>query len=255
MTLLRRFATTDGRVTYCEGERLGPARSYLTMLSGCTEDNDYVALCDQDDVWMEGKLARAVEWLSPLQGPAMYCSAVEVVDEALRPLGVHRTCRRGPALENALVQNIATGCTIVVNRAALHLFRKIPRRPVMHDSWIYAVIAAAGIVLYDPATWVLYRQHDANAIGVSTSKTLQWAQRLARHVATGKERVHTRQASELLDLLGLDLAPAARSTLIRFVRAQDSVTGRVRYAMSGPAFRQRRIDSVVYRALCALGRI
>jgi glycosyltransferase involved in cell wall biosynthesis len=255
VALLRELAEADTRLTYSEGERLGAAQSYLTMLSETPEDVDYVALCDQDDVWMDGKLARAAEWLAGVQGPAMYCSAVEVVDQNLRPLGVHRTSRRGPALENALVQNIATGCTIVVNRSALHLFRTVPSRPVMHDSWIYAVIAATGVVRYDPETWVLYRQHQQNTIGLAASPSAQWVRRLGQHVRTGGERVHTHQAVELLALLDLDATPAARSTLTRFVEAQASVGGRVRYALTGPAFRQRRLDSIVYRVLCALGRI
>ncbi len=255
VALLRDLAEADRRLTFSEGERMGAAQSYLTMLSQTPEDVDFVALCDQDDVWMDGKLARAAEWLSEVEGPAMYCSAVEVVDEDLRPLGVHRTSRRGPALENALVQNIATGCTIVVNGSAPHLFRKVPNHPVMHDAWIYAVIAATGVVRYDPETWVFYRQHQENTIGLAASPAAQWVRRLGQHVRTGGERVHTHQAVELLQLLDLDATPQARSTLTRFVEAQASVVGRVRYALTGPAFRQRRIDSVVYRVLCALGRI
>jgi len=255
VALLQELASADTRITFNEGERMGAARSFLTMLSETPEDVDFVALCDQDDVWMDGKLARAADWLSGVQGPAMYCSAVEVVDEQLHPLGVHRTCRRGPALENALVQNIATGCTIVVNRSALHLFRKVPNRPVMHDSWIYTAITAAGVVRYDPETWVLYRQHEENTIGLAASPGRQWMRRLGQHARTGRERVHTHQAVELLELLDADITPAARSTLTRFVKAQASVAGRVRYAVSGPAFRQRRVDSIVYRVLCSLGRI
>jgi glycosyltransferase involved in cell wall biosynthesis len=255
LSLLSDLAGSDNRLTYAAGERLGPAQSYLKVLSETADDIDYVALCDQDDVWIDGKLARAASWLSALDGPAMYCSAVEVVDDELQVIGVHRTCRRGPALENALVQNIATGCTIVVNRAALHLFRRIPRWPVMHDWWIYAVIAATGTVRYDPSTWVLYRQHDSNSIGLAASLPEQWLRRLRQELATGNERVRTRQADELLEILGSEMTPEAFSTLTRFVKAQASVTGRVRYALTGPAFRQRRVDDVAYRALCALGRI
>ena len=245
----------DDRVTVQAGAHLGAAHSYLTMLSRSPADVDYVALCDQDDVWLEGKLARATGRLRPIDGPAMYCSAVEVVDQDLRPLGVHRTCRRRPALENALVQNIATGCTIVLNRAALPLFRAVPHRPVMHDAWIYAVCAAVGEVCYDPATWVLYRQHQANAIGLASSPTRQWARRLRQHVESGSDKVHTRQAVELLEILDQWLSPQARTTITRFVDAQSSPARRLRYALAGPAFRQRRIDSLVYRALYALGRV
>ena len=153
------------------------------------------------------------------------------------------------------MQNIATGCTIVLNVAALHFFRQVPLHPVMHDAWIYAVVSATGLVLYDPDTWVLYRQHGTNSIGLAASQTGQWARRLRQHVVSGRDRVHTRQATELLETLGPELTPAARSTISRFVQAQTSTAGRISYALTGPAFRQRRLDSIVYRGLFALGRI
>ena len=255
VALLRALGASDERIVWTEGESLGAAQSYLKMLSELPESGGFVALCDQDDIWMDGKLARAAEWIGKQKGPAMYCSAVQVVDRNRRPLGVHRTSRRGPALENALVQNIATGCTIVLNQPALRFFRTVPLRPVMHDSWIYAVVSAVGIVRYDPSTWVLYRQHEDNAIGLAASETQQWARRLRQHVSRGHDRVHTEQARELLELLGPELNPHALSTIKDFVEAQDSLGGRLRYSLLGPAFRQRRIDSVVYRVLYAMGRI
>ena len=102
---------------------------------------------------------------------------------------------------------------------------------------------------------MLYRQHDSNSIGLAASLPEQWLRRLRQELATGNERVRTRQADELLEILGSEMTPEAFSTLTRFVKAQASVTGRVRYALTGPAFRQRRVDDVAYRALCALGRI
>ncbi|HVA09639.1 MAG TPA: glycosyltransferase [Acidimicrobiales bacterium] len=255
LDLLRKISTDDSRVSYIGGSRLGAARSFLTMLSECSDDVGLVALCDQDDVWKDEKLARAALWLSAVQGPAMYCSAVDIVGQRLDKIGIHRTCVRGPSLENALVQNIATGCTIVLNQSALRLFRTIPEHPIMHDSWIYAVMSACGTVLYDPDTWVLYRQHETNTIGVATSRFRQWVGRIHRHAKMGRERVHTVQATELLELLGQEFTPSATATVTRFVRAQASASGRIVYALTGPAFRQRRLDSIVYRILCALGRI
>jgi glycosyltransferase involved in cell wall biosynthesis len=255
LRMLTQIATANRRVSFAAGERLGAAKSYLTMLSEASDGFDYIALCDQDDVWVDGKLARAAQWLAGQPAPAMYCSAVEVVDASLRHIGIHRTCRRGPALENALVQNIATGCTIVLNRYALPLFREVPSEPVMHDWWIYAVTAAAGIVLYDPSTWVRYRQHGANSIGLSPSRLEHWVRRFRRQMDGGAEGARTRQAAELLEMLGSEMTPAAQYALNRFVESQTSIVDRVRYSLTGPAYRQRRIDSLLSRFLYALGRL
>ncbi len=253
--LLELLEATDPRLTHELGEHLGPAHSFLTMLRDTPLETEYTALCDQDDVWKDGKLERATTWLDLYPGPAAYCSAVSVVDERLRPLGIHRTCRRGPALANALVQNVATGCTIVLNQHALPLFRKIPDHPVMHDAWIYAVVSAVGTVLYDPEPWVLYRQHESNSIGLAASPAAQWLRRVHQHVSQGSEQAHTRQAMELLDLLGPALTTDSRTVISNFVDSQRTLLKRFEYALVGPAFRQRRIDSVIYRLLYALGRI
>ncbi|MGH9920444.1 MAG: glycosyltransferase family 2 protein [Nitrososphaerales archaeon] len=253
--IVENYAASEQRLSFEWGDKLGAAQSYLKMLSDASDSDDFVALCDQDDIWLEGKLARALEWLEPIRGPAVYCSAVTVVDERLRPLGLHRTCRRGPALPNALVQNIATGCTIVLNAPAAAYFRQVPRHPVMHDAWIYAVVSAVGNVVYDPEPWVLYRQHDTNSIGLAASPSAQWHRRLRQHLNHGRERVHTRQAGELLAVLGTELSTESRTIITDFVRSQNSFVGRLRYALIGPAFRQRRVDTIVYRFLCAVGRI
>ena len=57
--ILERFAATAPfAVTLMRGDRrLGSTPSFELALGRCT--GDVVALCDQDDVWLPGKLARA----------------------------------------------------------------------------------------------------------------------------------------------------------------------------------------------------
>ena len=96
-----------------------------------------------------------------------------VVDATLRRLGetlIHPDRCGFPA---SLTQNIAAGCTIVLNRAAVRLVcaSTVPSRSV-HDWWCYLVVTAAGgRVLVDDRPVALYRQHDSNCIGVAQSKT------------------------------------------------------------------------------------
>jgi hypothetical protein len=71
----------------------------------------------------------------------------------------------------------------------------------------------------------------------------------------GAEGARTRQAAELLEMLGSEMTPAAQYALNRFVESQTSIVDRVRYSLTGPAYRQRRIDSLLSRFLYALGRL
>ena len=177
-------------------------------------------------------------------------------DRDLVRIKTHRRCVRGPSFENALVENIATGCTIVLNRAAIKLLSsKVPDDFLMHDAWCYLAIAGCGKVLYDARPQVLYRLHTSNAIGVGRNLRSEWARRARRHLAEGHERVLTRQAQELRRLYGSQLRPEAARSLDAFLQGQSSVQQRLRYAFRGTAHRQRRVDDLVYRALYVANRI
>lgn len=239
------------------GTNVGPARSFLLALRDADPTASCTALCDQDDVWAAHKLRRAVEVLSGLPSPAMYSARVELVDERLRTRGVHPLHRRGHSFANALVQNAATGCTIVLDRAAVLLVSKVePRAVVMHDAWLYLVLTGCGTSYYDPQVVVRYRQHDANVVGVAATPWLRWTGRLRRHLRSGRRRVHTEQDRELRRLHLDDLTDEARSLLDRHLAAADGRwLRRLRWAALGPPHRQDVASDLVYRGLFALGRV
>ncbi|OYX69348.1 MAG: hypothetical protein B7Y79_00020, partial [Rhodospirillales bacterium 35-44-4] len=165
----------DRTTELVEGEaHLGPARSFLCLLAEAPEDAKAFAFCDQDDVWLPDKLARAWSWVSaqPSGYPALYFARQQLVDAALRPIGLSPEVRRPPSFNNALVQNIATGCTIMMNGAARRLILSAPLPPdgSMHDWWTYLLVSGAGgIICADQEPTILYRQHNKNTIGSTRS--------------------------------------------------------------------------------------
>lgn len=170
-----------GRVSLLQGPREGAAANFLSLLRHAP-DVEHAAFSDQDDLWLEGKLARAVALLGrvPAQVPALYASRVKVCDAGLRPLGLSPRLRRPAGFRNALVQNVLHGHSIVANRPALTLLRQAAgRNPqvVMHDWWVYQLVSGAGgYILFDDEAHVLYRQHGDNEIGAGRG----WWGRLLR---------------------------------------------------------------------------
>jgi glycosyltransferase involved in cell wall biosynthesis len=246
----------DDRLRVVEGDNLGLPDAFFRLLDESGDDADYWALADQDDVWVPEKLARAVADLSRLDGPALYCARVLVTDEHLRPLHPHALPRRGPSFANALVQNIALGCTTVVNRPARDLLRqRWPRECVMHDAWMYLVVAGAGTVVYDQRVARHDPPHRDNSDGDGRNAVGRLTGRLRRQLSPGGPGKHGRQNRELLRLLADDLRPDARAQLLDFVAAQDRVTSRVRYAVTGAAERQTRGSDLVLKALQVAGRV
>jgi len=175
--IMQRFMTGPGagrcRAVFDPLGRLGPTNSFMALLRvAVAAGAGTVAFADQDDVWLRQKLALAVTALGHDPCPALYCSRQILVDEALRRIGVSATLRRSMGFPAALTQNVATGCTVVLNRAAARLVAgSHPPSATLHDWWSYLVVSAIGGRLVADATpTVLYRQHRGNAVGAPASK-------------------------------------------------------------------------------------
>jgi len=177
--IAERFAAADPRILLVPSEkRLGPTQSFGGVLEpAVARDAGHVFLCDQDDVWLPDKMQcqldqmYAAEQALGVETPLLVHSDLTVVDENLavhQPSFLHsqrlRHLTRRP-LETLAVQNFATGCTMLANRALLDAALPIPATAVLHDWWLALIAAGTGRILFDPVPLVLYRQHDANAVG------------------------------------------------------------------------------------------
>jgi len=145
---------------------------HLIQNAPTAEASDLYAFCDQDDVWLDNKLERAVEWHAQQQSHAvrLYCSRTQFVDEQLKPIGLSPGIQRPPSFGNALVQNIASGNTMVMSHDVLLAQKKVkPEHSVWHDWTTYIVTTAlAGRIWFDDEPCLLYRQHPQNVIGSNT---------------------------------------------------------------------------------------
>ena len=140
-----------------------------TFAKGLQHSNaDYVMLCDQDDIWLPNKVQSTFECMRGLgPGPAMVFTNLTTVDNDLNILTermVDLTTYRCEK-HKLLFQNIATGCTIMVNRELLAFALPFPPDVAMHDHWIAICAAFAGRIGYVSEPTILYRQHDANLVG------------------------------------------------------------------------------------------
>jgi len=240
------------------GEHLGVIRSFFDLLRRSSESASFFAFCDQDDIWGRDKLARAIQLLDDLRkpGPAMYCGRTKYVDKALRSLSLSKTPRRGPSFRNALVENIATGCTIVINKPARDLLLEhIPAKAQMHDAWFYLVLTACGSVVFDNEPFILYRQHGMNVVGVETRLGRRWLLRLRRFLARSR-RPLSEQAAEFLASYGAAV-PDENARIAREFLA--GTTGdwsrRLLYALQCGVWRQSALDSLLVRVFIVLGRV
>lgn len=245
-------------VQILQGNNIGVVRSFFALLEISSPDVEYIAFCDQDDVWKEDKVSRAVGFLEKHCNnvPAMYCSRVTLADEKLKILGFSQIPGREPAFGNALVQNVATGCTIIINNAARQLIlKKLPSSAMIHDWWIYLVVSAFGIVIYDVESRILYRQHSSNMIGEKSGLFIKWINRAGRFLKHGRIPFVTMQSKEFSKIYGESLPIDKKIILDRFIDERRTFMGRLRYAFRGETYRQAKVDDIIFRVLIILNRI
>ena len=174
--IIENFAKQIGenRLYFVAGPRSGFAANFLSLVCNPRIQADAYAYSDQDDIWMEDKLKRATEFLSSISKdiPALYCSRTLYVDQNDNPMGVSQAYSKPAAFQNALIQNIASGNTMVFNDAARTLMLRAGSNLDLdlHDWWTYLLITGAGgQVFFDQEPTVRYRQHAQNIIGMNTN--------------------------------------------------------------------------------------
>ena len=172
-----------GRFEIIEGPQRAFARNFRHLVENADPSLDCFAFCDQDDVWHPEKLEKAAAFClsSPDNGlPRVFSSATRLIDDRNRTIGKTKLPRMSPQFGNAILQNIASGNTMVMNRAALMLMRETREEigRMHHDHWLYLITTGAGGDFhFSPERTVDYRQHTGNAIGgldKPLPERLQW---------------------------------------------------------------------------------
>lgn len=157
--------------------RRGPQKTFShNFLSLATDKKikaDFYAYCDQDDVWLPNKLSVAIKALQKesLKKPLLYCGRTLYVDKHLKIQGLSPLYNKPPVFQNALVQSIAGGNTMVFNNHTKKNLENMGIKEIIsHDWWTYLLVTAVGgKVIYDEYPQILYRQHEAGLIGANTS--------------------------------------------------------------------------------------
>ena len=165
----------------------------------------YVALADQDDIWLPEKLVENFALLQRLehqhgvQRPLLVHSDLELMDADGRRLGStyvkhqHLDPRR-TAPEPLALTNVVTGCTAMVNRALLDRALPIPSEALMHDWWLALVASCFGAIGWLPQPTGLYRQHGGNVLGAQGLGLAYWMTRLRNLLVDPAAGGHTRAA-------------------------------------------------------------
>jgi len=170
----------------------GGAKENFTYLLNSIDDNfDYVMFCDQDDIWLDNKIEVTLQKMIEVENnhinkPILIHTDLKVVDEKLNIISdsMFKYQKLNIIYQNSIydlaIQNIITGCTMMINAKLAFLSKYIPQDAVMHDWWISLItLKNQGKIAFLKESTILYRQHSSNEVGSKKINIFYYIKRLS----------------------------------------------------------------------------
>lgn len=211
----------------------GSAKNNFFSMLSLVED-DYVMFCDQDDVWLPDKIEKTLTAMKRMESqygedmPILLHTDLYVVDQDLKILsdsffGFQNILPERTGLHQIIVQNVVTGCTVLLNKALLSYAGSVPQYALMHDWWLAVIAAAFGKIGFLKNATVYYRQHGENQVGAKNTNSLIYnISRFYEQLNGGDVlKMHYLQAREFLELFYDKLSDQQKDCLMKYSKLSE----------------------------------
>ena len=235
LCIVEAYAKKDPRriIHYQSGLRFGCAEKHFMHLLSRYCDTPYIMFCDQDDVWHPDKVSKTLAQMEKTELsadiPTLVHTDLRVVDANLQqisPSFCHHSGIDGNrlALNQLLVQNVVTGCTVMINRSLALLANAQPTPDIMrmHDWWLALLASACGNISFLNEATIDYRQHGNNSVGAKDVRSPAYLlKRLFSSPMRQGLRLAALQAQSFDALYGSRLAEQHRALIRAFASTAD----------------------------------
>lgn len=166
VSILKEYEHTRGLRYYANPRNLGYIKNFEKAISLC--EGEYIALSDQDDIWMPNKLVILMEAIAD---NLLAFSDMRLIDDqgaticesffdeyAVNP-------ERAKSFKYMAFRNYVTGCSILFRSELFSEARPFDAR-VPHDYWLALLALKRDKITYCDQSLVQYRQHSMNQIGI-----------------------------------------------------------------------------------------
>lgn len=248
-SICREYEEKHPNISFYQGANIGVGRSFMELLKNAPEA-EYYSFADQDDVWLEDKLKRAVSIIQEAETkdvsekigegypitsdyligrillvsenkvPILYGSNQMKVDENLNATGLRFKNTPKCDFLSSLSTNVIYGCTMVMNRKLREICVNIanPSEKVLrrknHDGWSLYIAYIVGIFVYDSESHILYREHANQVVGAKEVKGIEKLKdQIQRLISARNKKVRSTLAKELLIRLPNEMNPVIKSHL------------------------------------------
>lgn len=245
----------EGKLSWYSGYNLKPAKSFIDLLfkSG---DYDFYAFADQDDIWKEDKLEKAIMKIHKMDsGPIVYYSNAYITDQKLNIIGKVYNKVPDTSVYTIICAANIIGCTMVFNNALASLIkcRAMPKIVVMHDSYICRVCSSiGGQVVFENEGTMYYRQHENNVLGIRNNFFNKIKLRISDVFVKPKITVDE-QMGEIVSIYSDLIKPEYYSFIKMTCDYKKSIVNRIRLVISKKPKYISKNMSLKYRLSFLLG--
>lgn len=238
---------------------LGYPNCFIEILR-LSEEVEYYAFCDQDDVWFNDKIDNAVKCLDKLNKkiPLLYYSSVDYYDEKLNFVrhsrfasSLHRN-RADLDLQKFLLGGEPLGMTFVFNNitAKALLSADNDKRGCFKDGFIKTYAASCGEIVYDPQPSAKYRRHSGAVTGNNNP-----AGKINRYINGIRNTVFNKQATDMQSMTisyiyktyGKDMTE--RNRILMSIFSDRTLIKQIKKIFWPKRFRVKLMDEIGYRFL------
>ncbi|PSB59236.1 glycosyltransferase family 2 protein [Chamaesiphon polymorphus] len=178
--ILEEYCQKYGLRYYLNECNLGFLKNFEQAISLC--NGEYIALCDQDDVWIDRKIELELSSLLQVESsvgknmPVLVFSDLQIVNSEMKTISdlFYNPPNFDPNktdYNHLLVQNVVVGCTVLFNRSLKNIALPIPIDAMYHDHWLAIVASIFGKIRFLDLKTVHYRQHLENCIGAGNRES------------------------------------------------------------------------------------
>ncbi|MDR2427259.1 MAG: glycosyltransferase family 2 protein [Endomicrobium sp.] len=144
-------------------QNIGFVKTFEKVISEAK--GDYIALCDQDDIWLPEKIETLVKEIGDT---VLIHSDAYLIDDNDNIMSNTSTSKVKKFLQNTtfadyLRTNSVTGCSVMLKKELLRYALPFPQHTQYHDWWLAICAAKVGKIKYLDIPLFKYRMHSSNA--------------------------------------------------------------------------------------------
>lgn len=216
VAILEEYARTYGLRYVVNHERLGLVKNFeraIAMTSG-----DFVALCDQDDLWKPHKIATLVDRIG--NATLIYGNVGEILEvdgrqryeDKWEPIfRFARAHGSGHPTHYLIAENWIVSHSMLFKRELIQHALPIPKSQRFHDAWLALVASKLGGVVFLDERLQTYRRHPASLTFVPSYRDPsinRWRRLLNLYLGVNWSLRCAAETARLNEVLGLALLDA-----------------------------------------------